>query len=336
MTQPSTDTRAPAASSPPETASPEMMRALWRTMTEIRCFEERITKEFAKGDMPGFVHVYIGEEAIAAGVCAHLGDGDLITSTHRGHGHCIAKGCSTRDMLCELYGREVGLCRGRGGSMHIADFRRGMLGANAIVGGGIGLAAGGALASQILSTGKVAVAFFGDGAANQGVLHEVLNLATIWRLPAVFVCENNGWAESTPMQYSTSGGTIAGRAAAYGIPGIQVDGTDVTAVFTAAAAALHRARAGDGPTLLEARVSRLHGHYVGDPEGYRTREERRALRAQDPLALFSERLDANGILSAEQMDSIRTEVEARLEKEVNYARNAPLPAAEEVARYVYA
>jgi acetoin:2,6-dichlorophenolindophenol oxidoreductase subunit alpha len=336
VAQPNTETRAAGACSEPDGASPDMLRALWRTMTEIRCFEERVIKEFAKGDMPGFVHVYIGEEAVAAGVCANLGDSDFITSTHRGHGHCIAKGCSTRDMLCELYGREAGLCRGRGGSMHIADFRRGMLGANAIVGGGIGLAAGGALAAQVLSTGKVAVAFFGDGAANQGILHEVMNLAAIWRLPVIFVCENNGWAESTPAQYSTSGSTIAGRAAGYGIPGVQIDGSDVTAVYSAAAAAVRRARAGEGATLLEARVSRLRGHYVGDPEGYRTRDERRALQAYDPLARLSARLAADSILSNEDMQSIRSGIEARLEKEVQYAKSAPLPAASEVAEYVYA
>ena len=214
-------------------------------MLTIRLFEQRVAREFRTGEIPGFVHMYIGEEAVAAGVCANLDDDDYVTSTHRGHGHCIAKGCDLRGMMAEIYGREDGLCKGRGGSMHIADFSRGMLGANAIVGGGIALATGAGLASSVRGSGQVAVAFFGDGAANQGVLHESLNLAAIWKLPVVYVCENNGFAESTPAAYATSVRDVASRASAYGIPGVVADGADVRNVY-AAARDSGRARAGGG------------------------------------------------------------------------------------------
>ena len=203
------------------------LHGLYRTMLTIRLFEQRVSREFRTGEIPGFVHMYIGEEAVAAGVCANLDDSDYVTSTHRGHGHCIAKGCELGPMMAEIYGREDGLCKGRGGSMHIADFSRGMLGANAIVGGGIALATGAGLASSVRGSGQVAVAFFGDGAANQGVLHESLNLAAIWKLPVLYVCENNGFAESTPAAYATSVPDIASRAVAYGIPGVVADGADV-------------------------------------------------------------------------------------------------------------
>ena len=259
-------------------------------MVRIRSFEDRVQREFARGDMPGFVHTYHGAEAVATGVCAHLNEHDLITSTHRGHGHCIAKGCDLDGMVAELYGRETGLCAGRGGSMHIADFSRGMLGANAIVGGGIALATGAALAADVLGDGRVAVAFFGDGAANQGVLHESLNLAAIWRLPVIYVCENNGWAESTPVSYSASVADISSRADAYGIAGVTVAGEDYEAVHTAAGEAVRRARAGEGPTLLEVKLARIRGHFIGDPQQYRPRSERQEARERDPVALLAERL----------------------------------------------
>src|SRR5438477_8721306 len=234
--------------------SADTLRSLYRTMLTIRLFEQRVAREFRTGEIPGFVHMYIGQEAVAAGVCANLDEGDYVTSTHRGHGHCIAKGCDLGRMMAEIYGREDGLCKGRGGSMHIADFSRGMLGANAIVGGGIALATGAGLASSVRGSGEVAVAFFGDGAANQGVLHESLNLAAIWRLPVVYVCENNGFAESTPSAYATSVPDIATRAAAYAIPGVVTDGSDVLDVYAAAQAAVERARAGAGPTPPEAKT----------------------------------------------------------------------------------
>ena len=294
-------------------------------MLRIRLFEERVRREFGKGDMPGFVHTYVGAEAVAVGVCAHLNDNDLITSTHRGHGHCLAKGVPIAPMIAELYGRETGLCRGRGGSMHVADFSRGMLGANAIVGGGISLAVGGALAAQTLGDGRVAVTFFGDGASNEGIFHESLNLAAIWKLPVVFVCENNGWAESTPASYAVAVDNIASRAASYGIPGTTVEAADVEAVWDAAGDAIGRARRGDGPTLLEARIRRLGGHYVGDPEDYRSRDDRRAARQADPIARLRERLDPGPVDVSALMQEIERETVSELDDAFTAARAAPFP-----------
>ena len=305
----------------------EILSAGLRMMAKIRVFEDRVLREFAKGDMPGFVHTYHGAEAVAAGVCAHLDDADMITSTHRGHGHCIAKGCDLSAMVAELYGRETGLCHGRGGSMHIADFDRGILGANAIVGGGISLAVGGALAAHVKGDGRVAVSFFGDGAANEGIFHESLNLAAIWGLPVVFVCENNGWAESTPTSYATSVADIASRASAYGIPGIVIDGADYLDVFEKAGEAIERARSGGGPTLIEAKLTRMRGHYVGDPEQYRSRVERRAARAADPLASLAATVVLGDYLK---------DVEAELDSAYESALSAPWPDPSTVEDYVLA
>ena len=305
----------------------EILSAGLKMMIRIRAFEDRVLREFAKGDMPGFVHTYHGAEAVAAGVCAHLDNADMITSTHRGHGHCIAKGCDLSAMVAELYGRETGLCHGRGGSMHIADFDRGILGANAIVGGGISLAVGGALAAQVKGDGRVAVSFFGDGAANEGIFHESLNLAAIWGLPVVFVCENNGWAESTPTSYATSVADIASRAPGYGIPGIVIDGADYLDVFEKAGVAIERARSGGGPTLIEAKITRMRGHYVGDPEQYRSRVERRAARAADPVASLGATVELGDYL---------TNVEAELDSAYESALAAPWPDPSTVQNYVLA
>jgi acetoin:2,6-dichlorophenolindophenol oxidoreductase subunit alpha len=305
--------------------------ALYRTMLTIRRFEQRVAREFRTGEIPGFVHMYIGEEAVAAGVCAHLDDGDYVTSTHRGHGHCIAKGCDLRAMMAEIYGREDGLCKGRGGSMHIADFSRGMLGANAIVGGGIALATGAALASSVRGGKQVAVAFFGDGAANQGVLHESLNLAAIWKLPAVYVCENNGFAESTPAAYATSVPDVAARAAAYGIPGVIADGADVLDVYDAAGAAVARARTGGGPTLLEVKTYRFMGHFEGDQDRYRDDDDRRTTRERDAIASLRSLLDAR----EEELASIEAEIEAAVSEAVEFARASPFPDPAELERFVY-
>ncbi len=305
----------------------EILSAGLKMMIRIRVFEDRVLREFAKGDMPGFVHTYHGAEAVAAGVCAHLDNADMITSTHRGHGHCIAKGCDLSAMVAELYGRETGLCHGRGGSMHIADFDRGILGANAIVGGGISLAVGGALAAQVKGDGRVAVSFFGDGAANEGIFHESLNLAAIWGLPVVFVCENNGWAESTPTSYATSVTDIASRAPGYGIPGIVIDGADYLDVFEKAGVAIERARSGGGPTLIEAKITRMRGHYVGDPEQYRSRVERRAARAADPVASLGATVELGDYL---------TNVEAELDSAYESALAAPWPDPSTVQNYVLA
>ncbi len=310
-------------------ADRETLLAGLAMMVRIRSFEDRVQREFARGEMPGFVHTYHGAEAIAAGVCTHLTDADLITSTHRGHGHCIAKGCDLDGMVAELYGRETGLCAGRGGSMHIADFSRGMLGANAIVGGGISLANGAALAADVLGDGRVAVAFFGDGAANQGIFHESLNLAAIWRLPAIFVCENNGWAESTPVSYSTSVADISARAAAYGIAGVTVAGEDYEAVYRAAGEAVRRARAGEGPTLLEVKVARIRGHYIGDHQQYRPRDERQEARGRDPVALLAERL---GTDVAPYRSAVAAEIDAAFET----GPQGAWPDATTVERDVYA
>ena len=313
----------------------ELLR-IYRTMLKIRMFEERVAREFRKGDMPGFVHSYIGAEAVSTGICMHLNDDDYISSTHRGHGHCIAKGCTFKDMLAELYGRETGLCKGRGGSMHIADFARGMLGANAIVGGGIALAAGGALAIQTRGGKGVAVTFFGDGACNQGILHETMNLASIWKLPLIFVCENNDWAESTPVSYSTSVTNISARASAYGFPGLTVDAADAIAVYQAAKEAVIRARNEQGPTLIEAKIGRMIGHYLGDPEGYRSKELKEEAKSKDPIPPFESMLIQNEILGKEDLLKTRQEIEKKLDDAVNYAKISPLPNGSAVEAEVYA
>lgn len=314
----------------------EGLVAALHEMVRIRMFEERVRTEFAKGAMPGFVHTYSGSEAIAVGVIGALLPEDLITSTHRGHGHCLAKGAPLDGVVAELYGRETGLCRGRGGSMHIADFAHGMLGANAIVGGGIALAVGGALASKVLGDGRVAVAFFGDGAANEGVFHESLNLASIWRLPVIFVCENNGWAESTPFTYATSTSSIADRGPGYSMPSESVDGTDVVAVRAAAQGAVSRARAGEGPTLLECVAPRSEGHFVGDPEEYRGREHAERARERDPIERATAQLISRGVITSEQLDSARREWSAALDLAYEFALSSPWPEGQDVERYVYA
>jgi TPP-dependent pyruvate/acetoin dehydrogenase alpha subunit len=304
---------------------------LYRTMQTIRTFEKRVAREFRTGEIPGFVHMYVGEEAVAAGVCACLRDDDYVTSTHRGHGHCIAKGCELDAMMAEIYGRETGLCKGRGGSMHIADFSRGMLGANAIVGGGIALATGAGLAARVRGSGQVAVSFFGDGAVNQGVFHESLNLAAIWRLPVLYVCENNDFAESTPFGYATSVADVAVRAAAYGIAQAIVDARDVVAVYEAASEAVDRARSGGGPTLLEMKTYRFHGHFEGDPDRYRDNSEREALLEFDPIPPLRARLTAAGV----EVDELDREIEVAVEQAVEFARSSPWPDAAELERYVY-
>jgi pyruvate dehydrogenase E1 component alpha subunit len=264
-----------------------------------------------------------------------LSRSDIITSTHRGHGHCLAKGVEIAPMIAELYGRETGLCKGRGGSMHVADFSRGVLGANAIVGGGIALAVGAAQAAQTLGDGRVAVTFFGDGASNQGVLHESMNLASIWRLPVVFVCENNGWAESTPTTYALSVPNVADRAGGYSMPSVVVDAGDYVAVHTAAGEAVARARRGDGPTLVEAKIARHTGHYVGDPEGYRSRDDRAQARGVDAIKVLTARLEADGVPTADIINDVQQRVVAELDAAFDAARIAPWPSADEVERDVY-
>ncbi|WP_372347091.1 thiamine pyrophosphate-dependent dehydrogenase E1 component subunit alpha [Streptomyces sp. KL116D] len=308
----------------------------YRTMRTIRVFEERLHDEFATGDIPGFVHLYAGEEASAAGVCGWLDDErDVIASTHRGHGHCIAKHVDVKAMMAEIYGRATGSCHGKGGSMHIADLSRGMLGANGIVGGGPPLVCGAALASKVRGDGGVAVAFFGDGGANQGTTLESLNLATVWHLPAVFIAENNGYAEATAAEWSVGGGSVAARAAAFGMPGTTVDGFDFFAVREAAGEAIERARTGGGPSLVEVRLTRYYGHFEGDQQTYRTTEVQRARAELDCLLRFRTRVTAAGDLTAAQLDAVDEEVAALIEEAVAEAKAAPLPTAADLDTDVY-
>ncbi|MFI6872032.1 thiamine pyrophosphate-dependent dehydrogenase E1 component subunit alpha [Streptomyces sp. NPDC050400] len=308
----------------------------YRTMRTIRVFEERLHDEFATGDIPGFVHLYAGEEASAAGVCGWLDDErDVIASTHRGHGHCIAKHVDVKAMMAEIYGRVTGSCHGKGGSMHIADLSRGMLGANGIVGGGPPLVCGAALASKVRGDGGVAVAFFGDGGANQGTTLESLNLATVWHLPAVFIAENNGYAEATAAEWSVGGGSVAARAAAFGMPGTTVDGFDYFAVREAAGEAIERARTGGGPSLVEVRLTRYYGHFEGDQQTYRTTEVQRARAELDCLLRFRTRVTAAGDLTAAQLDAVDAEVATLIEEAVTEAKAAPLPTAADLDTDVY-
>jgi len=312
----------------------ELLRA-YRSMCTIRQFEERVHTEFATGDIPGFVHLYAGEEASAVGVCMHLTDQDTIASTHRGHGHCIAKGCDVPGMMAEIYGRKSGLCAGKGGSMHIADLHKGMLGANGIVGGGAPLACGAALTAKTLKTGAVAVAFGGDGASNQGTTAESMNLATVWKLPVVFVLEDNGYAESTASAWSVGGDPVK-RAEGFGMPGVQVDGHDFFAVHAAAGEAIARARAGDGPSLLHVKLNRYFGHFEGDGMTYRAPDEVAGLRAmKDCLKLFRRKVGEAQLLDAATLDAMDAEVEALIDGSVHAAKAAAMPTAADLLTDVY-
>jgi acetoin:2,6-dichlorophenolindophenol oxidoreductase subunit alpha len=304
-------------------------------MMQIRTFEDLAGKNFAAGFVPGFVHLYAGEEAVAVGICSQLTDNDYITSTHRGHGHCIAKGVDIAGMVAELMGKSSGVCKGKGGSMHIADVEKGMLGANGIVGGGIPLACGAALTAKTLGTGGVAVCFFGDGAANQGTFHEGLNLAAIWNLPVVFVCENNGYAESTPVRYHCSASDIANRAGAYEIPGVVVDGLDVFAVYEAAGEAIARARRGEGPSLLEAKTYRFYGHFQGDQVTYRTTDELELYKQRDPITALRKAIADRGIASEDELNAIDDRVTQQLDNAWAAAKAAPFPEPEEALTDVY-
>ncbi len=307
----------------------------YRTMRTIRAFEERLVKEVGTGDIPGAVHLYAGQEASATGVCAHLTDRDYISSTHRGHGHAIAKGVAVDGMMAEIFGRSTGTCRGKGGSMHIADLDHGMLGANGIVGGGAPLVCGAALTAKTLGTGGIALAFSGDGAFNQGTMAESFNLAVVWNLPVVFVTEDNGVGEATSSKFAVAGDIMA-RATAYGMPGRSVDGTDFFAVSDAARVAVAHARAGNGPYFLHIKAPRYYGHYLGDADNYRSAQERAAMRAeQDCLTIFRARVRSAGLFEAEELDAIDAEVAAVLDAAVIAARAAPQPALSELTTDVY-
>ena len=292
--------------------------------------------EFATGDIPGFVHLYAGEEASATGVCMHLNDNDRIASTHRGHGHCIAKGMGTKTMMAEIYGRGTGVCGGKGGSMHVADLDVGMMGANGIVGGGGPLICGAALAAKMKGSDGVGVCFFGDGASNQGMILESLNLATVWRLPAVFVAENNGYAEATSSKFSVACDNIADRAGGFGMPGVVVDGHDFFAVYEAAGEAIARARKGGGPTLLEVKVNRYYGHFEGDQQTYRGPDEVKRLReTRDCLMLFARRVTEDGTLDRDELEAIDREVGAEIEEAVGFSKSSPKPGAADLLTDVY-
>jgi pyruvate dehydrogenase E1 component alpha subunit len=308
----------------------------YRVMKTIREFEERLHTEFATGEIQGFVHLYAGEEACAAGVMAHLTPEDRIASTHRGHGHCIAKGVDVRGMMAEIYGRATGVCRGKGGSMHIADLDMGMMGANGIVGGGPPLICGAALAAKVQGTGAVGVAFMGDGASNQGTTFESLNLATIWNLPAVFVAENNGYAEATSTRYSIGADSIAERAGGFGMPAVIVDGHDFFAVHEAAGVAIERARSGEGPSFIECRVNRYFGHFEGDAQTYRPPGEVEEIRAnRDCLELFIGRVTESTGIDPADLEAIDREVAVLIDESVAAAKSAPAPPTEDLLTDVY-
>lgn len=313
--------------------SEETVRRLYRTMSLIRCFEETASRLLASGELAGFLHLSIGQEAVAAGVCDVLEEDDYLTTTHRGHGHCLAKGARVDRMAAELLARAGGYCGGRSGSMHVADPQAGILGANAIVGAGIPIAVGGALAAQVLEQRRVAVAFFGEGAVAEGVFHESLNLASLWRLPVVFVCENNAYAEMTPIDVHLAGKSVADYAAPHRIPAHAVNGNDVLAVREVAETAVSWARRGQGPSLIECHTYRWRGHFEGDAQRYRSREEVEQWRTQDPLRLLADH--AGPELHAE-LEAIAGDCARDVADAVEWARQQPEASASTLTDHVYA
>ncbi len=298
-------------------------------MLTIRAFDSAASDLFADGEIPGFVHLYIGEEAVATGACAALEEQDYITSTHRGHGHCIAKGLDPTFMMAELYGKRDGYCNGKGGSMHIADVDAGMLGANGIVGAGPPLATGAALTAQLKGEDRIALAFFGDGAVAQGQVHEAINLAATWDLPAIFLVENNQFGEGTPVDEQHNVQALSETAEAYDIPGFSIDGMDVTAVYEAVGEARERAASGAGPTFIEAETYRFRGHFEGDQQPYREEEDVAVWRDRDPVESFKARLVERGELTDEEFEAMRESADEEIEEAVEYARDAADPAPEE-------
>ncbi len=317
------------------TYSAEALSEAFRKMLLIRKFEEGAEACYTRGQIHGTMHLSIGQEASAVGACMGLSDADKITSTHRGHGHCIAKGADVARMFAEFFGKETGYCKGRGGSMHIADVAKGNLGANGIVGGGLPIAVGAALAAKRLCTGAVTMCFFGDGANNEGAFHEALNMASVWALPVVFVCENNRYGMSNAVEKSTAVASIADRAPAYSMPGTSVDGNDFSAVAEAVEAAVSSARAGEGPSLVELVTYRWRGHSKSDRNRYRSKEEIAEWMAKDPLAGMSAMLLEHGILSEGDMAEISASVEREIEDAIEYARHSAGPEQAEITRYVY-
>jgi acetoin:2,6-dichlorophenolindophenol oxidoreductase subunit alpha len=313
--------------------SPERLREIYREMLLIRHFEEKVEERFRAGELPGFLHVAIGQEAVAVGVCSAMEEGDVFGSTHRAHGHTLARGTHPNAVMAELYGKLEGCSHGYGGSMHLYDVERGNLGANAVVGGGLPAVVGAALAFKLRGEPRVAVAFFGDGATNTGTFHESLNLAQLWGVPAVFVCEDNSWAESTPKKQHSPIENMADRAKAWGMHAIDADGQDVEEVYAQASEALDHARRGDGPVFMNVVTCRFVGHYVGDPQVYRDRDEVRELReTQDPLDKLRPRLE----LSDEEVEALDREVQELVDGSVEFAKNATDPKPEDALKNVYA
>ncbi|MFD2830484.1 thiamine pyrophosphate-dependent dehydrogenase E1 component subunit alpha [Corticicoccus populi] len=320
----------------PENVTVDDLSQLYEEMWLIRLFDEKVDEFFAKGKIHGTTHLAVGQEATASGVCALLSDSDMITSTHRGHGHCIAKGAETKYMMAELFGRKTGYCKGKGGSMHIADLEKGNLGANGIVGGGFAIATGAALTSQMKNQGSVVVCFFGDGASNEGSFHEALNLASIWKLPVVFVCENNQYGMSGSVNDMTNIKDIAERAAAYGIPGNVADGNNIFEVMTATEEAVDYARAGNGPSLVEFKTYRWKGHSKSDAKKYRTREEEKEWRQKDPIKLLGDALVSEGIVSEDELKQLKEKAVEEIEASVQFALDSEEPDLSTLLEDVYA
>jgi acetoin:2,6-dichlorophenolindophenol oxidoreductase subunit alpha len=308
----------------------------YRTMRTIREFEETLHLEFAKGEIPGFVHLYAGEEAAGTAIMMHLEDKDRVASTHRGHGHCIAKGVDVRAMMAEIFGKAAGLCKGKGGSMHVADLSKGMMGANGILGAGAPLICGAALAAKYRGDGAVGISFVGDGASNQGTFLESMNLAAVWNLPAIFVIENNGYAESTSRDYAVAVDSYVDRAAGFGLPGVTVDGLDFFAVYEAAGEIIKRAREGGGPALLECKMVRFYGHFEGDQQLYRAKGELDDIRKnKDCINLFVERVVDAGIVSRAELEDIEKEIVSEVAAALAFAKSTPAPTLKDLTTDVY-
>ncbi len=318
-----------------EMLSKEKLSKMLLRMHQIRYFEEKVEQLYREGLVKGGIHFYIGEEAVAIGACSAVKSSDYIVSTHRGHGHCIAKGGDLNKMMAELLGRERGYCKGRGGSMHLADSNIGLLGCSGIVGGGIPIAVGAAFSSYYRESGQVALSFFGDGASNQGVFHESLNLAALWKLPVIFICESNLYAISVPASKSTSVKDIADRSAGYGIPGEIVDGMNAFNVYESVNKAVERARNGDGPSLIECKTYRFKGHWVNDPQVYRTQEEVEEWKKKDPISLFTRTLKQKHGFTDESLNDIEKQAHKDIEMAASFAKSCDHPRAVDVDKYIY-
>ncbi len=315
--------------------SEERLLGMYRSMVRVRLFETKVGKLFAANQIPGFVHLSIGQEGSSVGACSALRSDDYITSTHRGHGHMIAKGADIHRMMAELFGKKDGYCKGKGGSMHIADFGIGVLGANGIVAGGFPIAVGAGLSAKLRKTDQVTMCFFGDGASNRGPFHEALNMAAIWKLPVIFMCENNQYASTTSASYSLSVTDVSTRAAGYGMPGLTVQGNDILKVLRAVTKAVKRARKGEGPSLVEAKTYRYKGHHEGDPQRYRSNEEIEKAMENDPIDQFKNYLSQKGFLSARKEKALVKEIEKEIEEAVSFAEASPFPEPEEALEDLY-